>query len=361
MGTLNDLSFTLNRNPSGDDYVLRGHSLDGSLIGHNVGDTNGAAPNGLPARDETPSGPFRIDAKLDRLAMRDGVAIAPFNLDLSGIGNKPSALTLSGGQGKATLSGTIENTSAGRKLTLEAGDGGQLIQGLFDFRSIKGGKLKLVANLPGRASDPDLGSAIPDYQGTLDIDNFQVLNQPFLTRLFSAGSLTGVGDLMGSDGISIENLDVPFSSKNNVIAIHDAAARGRAIGATADGYIDRPHNQVALKGSLVPAYGLNSMLGDIPLLGNVLVSKKGEGVFGVTYSATGNAEQPNISVNPLSVLTPGIFRRLFRVTCRVQVTRPRMRWPPRPAPQAQRQLGGPNQHVLFPAAGEFEHTLGIQR
>jgi len=43
----------------------------------------------------------------------------------------------------------------------------------------------------------------------------------------------------------------------------------------------------------------------------VLVSKKGEGVFGVTYSATGSAELPKIDVNPLSVLTPGILRRIF--------------------------------------------------
>jgi hypothetical protein len=194
---------------------------------------------------------------------------------------------------------------------LDAGDAGQLIQGLFNFQSIKGGKLHLVANLPGRASDPDVGAGAPDYQGTLDIDDFQVVNQPFLARLFSAGSLTGIGDLMGGDGISIENMNVPFTSKNNVISVRDARARGRAIGATADGYIDRPKSQVALKGSLVPAYGLNSVLGNIPLLGDVLVSKKGEGVFGVTYSATGNAEQPKIDVNPLSVLTPGILRRIF--------------------------------------------------
>ena len=311
MGSLNDLSFTLTRSAAGDDYVLRGHSLDGSMIGRNVGETNGAALGGQPARDDTPAGPFRIDAKLDRLAMRDGVAIAPFNLDLAGIGNRPSALSLSGGTGKTALSGEIETVTGGRKLTLEAGDAGQLIQGLFDFQSIKGGKLKLVANLPGRAGDPDPGATFPDYQGTLDIDDFKVVNQPLLARLFSAGSLTGMGDLMGGEGISIENLDVPFSSKNAVVSVHDARARGRAVGATADGYIDRPKNQVALKGSLVPAYGLNSVLGNIPLLGDVLVSKKGEGVFGVTYSATGNADQPKIDVNPLSVLTPGILRRIF--------------------------------------------------
>ena len=61
----------------------------------------------------------------------------------------------------------------------------------------------------------------------------------------------------------------------------------------------------------MPAFGLNSVLGNIPLLGDVLVSKKGEGIFGVTYSATGNADQPAISTNPLSMLTPGILRRIF--------------------------------------------------
>jgi hypothetical protein len=80
---------------------------------------------------------------------------------------------------------------------------------------------------------------------------------------------------------------------------------------TADGYLDRPRNQIALKGSLVPIFGVNSILGAIPVLGNLLVSKKGEGVFGMTYSAQGNADEPKISVNPLSMLTPGIFRRIF--------------------------------------------------
>ncbi len=311
MGALNDLSFALTRTAAGDDYVLRGHSLDGSMIGRTAGKTDSAAGNGAAAHDETPAGPFHISARLDRLAMRDGVTIAPFNLELSGIGNRPSALSLSGSLGKAPIGGNIEMTAAGRKFTIEAEDAGQLIKGLFAFPSIRGGKLKLVADLPGRAGDPEAGGTTPDYQGTLNIDDFQVVNQPLLTRLFSAGSLTGLTDLMGGEGISVDDLSVPFSSKNNVIGVHDAHARGPAIGVTADGYIDRPKDQVALKGSLVPAYGLNSVLGNIPLLGDVLVSKKGEGVFGVTYSVTGNADQPKIDVNPLSVLTPGILRRIF--------------------------------------------------
>ena len=104
---------------------------------------------------------------------------------------------------------------------------------------------------------------------------------------------------------------MPFSSKNNVISVKGSRVVGQGIGASADGYIDRPHNQLALKGTLVPAYGLNSVLSNIPLLGDLLASKKGEGIFGVTYSMTGNADQPNISTNPLSMLTPGILRRIF--------------------------------------------------
>ena len=79
----------------------------------------------------------------------------------------------------------------------------------------------------------------------------------------------------------MDSLDVPFSSKNIVISVKDEHLFGRAVGATADGYIDRPHNQVALKGALVPAYGINSLVSNIPLLGDMLASKKGEGIIGV--------------------------------------------------------------------------------
>jgi hypothetical protein len=312
MGPENDLSFTLTHTAAGNDYVLRGHSLDGSLIGREVGVSEPIVRGNVS--DDTPVGPFHVDARLDRLAMRDGVAIAPFNLDLAGIGEKPSALTLSGGLGKAgAISGSLATTASGRVVTIQASDAGQLIQGLFAFESIKDGNLKLTATLPGRATDPDPApGSTPDYQGTLEIDNFQVMNQPLLARLFSAGSFTGLSDLMGGGGISLEKMTVPFSAKNAVISVRGAIARGRAVGASADGYIDRPHNQVALKGSLVPAYGLNSLLGNIPVLGNVLTSKKGEGIFAATYSATGVADEPRIDVNPLSVVLPGVLRQIFQ-------------------------------------------------
>ena len=97
-----------------------------------------------------------------------------------------------------------------------------------------------------------------------------------------------------------------------MITIQNARAVGPAVGATAEGYIDRPKSLLSLKGSISPALlGINTVLGNIPLLGDILTSKKGEGILGVTYTASGSAEEPKISVNPLAMLTPGILRRIF--------------------------------------------------
>jgi hypothetical protein len=239
------------------------------------------------------------------------VAVAPFLLETSGVGDRLSSLTLSGSLSKtATLTGDMATDTA-RHLTISTNDAGLLIKGLFGSTSIRGGKLDLVATLPGRGSDPPKDAKVSEFQGKITARDFKVLNQPLLTRLFTAGSLGGMINLMQGQGIAVDELEAPFSSRNGVISVHDAKATGPSVGVTADGYIDRPKNDLALKGTLVPMFGLNNVLGYVPVLGDVLISKQGEGVFGMTYSAHGNADQPEISVNPLAMLTPGIFRRIF--------------------------------------------------
>ena len=166
--------------------------------------------------------------------------------------------------------------------------------------------------MPAVGSGAKNDAGPPDYTGTLVVSDFTVVDQPFLMRLFSAGSFGGLADLLRGQGIVIEKLEVPFSMRDHALTIREARASGPSVGITADGYFDLRNNQVALQGAFVPLYGINSVLGAIPVLGNVFVSKKGEGLFGVTYSVTGNGDQPNVSVNPLSVLAPGILRRVFQ-------------------------------------------------
>jgi hypothetical protein len=56
---------------------------------------------------------------------------------------------------------------------------------------------------------------------------------------------------------------------------------------------------------------LNNVLSAIPVFGNLVTSRKGEGILGLTYQMKGNIAEPSILVNPLSMFTPGILRRIF--------------------------------------------------
>ncbi len=313
-GTINDFSFLMTESIVGGlDIQVRGNSVDGTHIGRRgTADVTATASPSDGKPEEESNAPFHFSAQVDHLVMRNNVTIGAFALDASGIGDRPKTLSMTGMLGKnAPLSANLTAGEGGRRITMDAGDAGTLLNGLFGFTSLKGGKLNVVATLPGRGDTPHPGGSGPEFQGTATITDFRIVDQPFLARLFSAGSLTGIAGLLGGRGIEFDKLSIPFASRNGIVTIREARASGGSLGMTADGYFDRPKGQIALRGSLVPIFGLNSILGAIPLLGDLLVSKKGEGIFGMTYTARGNAEEPDISVNPLSMLTPGIFRRIF--------------------------------------------------
>ncbi|MBU6298169.1 MAG: AsmA-like C-terminal domain-containing protein [Alphaproteobacteria bacterium] len=303
IGPQDDFSLNVTRGSSGVDVTIHGRSLDGSRL----------AKHGTSGNNEKFEGPFHLNAKLTRLVLRDGVVISPFALDVSGIADRPASLSLSGALSKtAIVTASITAMDTSRHLTFATNDMALLSRGLFGFNSLRGGKFDLDATLPGKVTDTGpKADNIPDFDGKMTLKDFRVIDQPFLARLFSAGSLGGLINLMQGQGIAVDTLDVPFSSRNGVISILDAHATGPAIGVSGDGYIDRPKNDIALKGTLVPMYTINSVLGNIPLLGDVFTSKQGEGIFGMTYGVSGNADEPSVSVNPLSALAPGILRRIF--------------------------------------------------
>lgn len=309
-GPANDFAVELTDTPATGFVVsVSGHSADGTGLGRrnpNSSANNNAQPNKAP-----PTEPFHISARLDHVLLREGVSIAPFAFDTSGVGDKPQSFSMSGVMAKgATLSANLTNDGGTRQIKFNSTDAGQLIKGLFGFTSIRGGTLDVNAAL-SPSEKRDSGKGPVDFSGSIVIHDFKVTNQPFLARLFSAASFGGFADLLRGDGIGVDKMEVPFMMHGGVLDIHDARAAGPSLSITADGYLDRRSNQIALEGAFAPLSGINSILGAIPVVGDVLISKKGEGFIGMSYAVNGNADEPNISVNPLSVLAPGIFRRLF--------------------------------------------------
>jgi hypothetical protein len=103
-----------------------------------------------------------------------------------------------------------------------------------------------------------------------------------------------------------------FTMRNDVLETRNVQAHGPALGLTAQGWINLANKTVGLRGTLVPAYAVNSILNNIPLIGTLL-GGPGSGIFAATYRMTGSLEDPDIVVNPLATLTPGFLRGLFRV------------------------------------------------
>jgi hypothetical protein len=307
-GADNDFALTLRKQTNGgEEIAVSGHSLDASgLLKQKPGASavrGGAAQSGEP---------FHLTANLDRLVFRRGVAFAPFSADVTGIGRHP--VTLSAKAGLTTTSSlTVRMAPSGgqRHLTATADDAGAVVGALLDTTSVKGGTLSLDATLPPVGPENQKNPGNADTTGELIIRNCSVLNQPFFARVVSSGSPGGMADLVRGQGIVLDTVHIPFQVSGDVVSIHDARATGPSLGLTADGYIDRATNQVALSGAVAPMYGLNGLLGAIPILGNVFVSKKGEGLFGITYTLHGDLDHPQVSTNPLSVLAPGILRRIF--------------------------------------------------
>jgi hypothetical protein len=66
-----------------------------------------------------------------------------------------------------------------------------------------------------------------------------------------------------------------------------------------------------MTGTFMPAYGVNRLFGELPLIGALLGNGRDRGLIGITFRMTGKTESPLLAVNPLSVIAPGVFRSIF--------------------------------------------------
>jgi hypothetical protein len=65
-----------------------------------------------------------------------------------------------------------------------------------------------------------------------------------------------------------------------------------------------------IEGTAIPLSDINKILGKIPLIGDLLLGGN-SGLIAATYGIHGKTEQPEVIVNPLSVLAPGIVRKIL--------------------------------------------------
>jgi len=116
--------------------------------------------------------------------------------------------------------------------------------------------------------------------------------------------------MLSGNGLPFGTLRADFTLSGSRVTIKNLLAFGEALGITASGWVDTERDRLELAGTVAPAYALNSLLGNIPLLGQ-LFGGGSQGLFAANYRLSGSSDNPDVAVNPLSALAPGILRQLF--------------------------------------------------
>jgi len=170
------------------------------------------------------------------------------------------------------------------------------------FEGIKDGKL--------------LFNSVIDETGSvskLTIENFKVLKAPAFATLLTLADLRGFADLLSGEGMSFDYLEINFKDDQDLTTVEEILALGKSVSLQMDGYVEKKTGLISLRGTLVPAKMLNSLISKIPIVGNILVGNKvGEGVFGVSFKIKGLPGDIKTSINPVQTLTPRFITRVLK-------------------------------------------------
>ena len=190
---------------------------------------------------------------------------------------------------------------SGHSLQFRSDDAGQALAAFGWTDKLEGGELEVEGSRLV-AADP--------LRGGFKLSNYKLSRAPALARLLQVASLMGIVDAL-QRGLDFVSFDGSFSYRDGILQIDKARTYGPSIGITVEGMMDLDDYEVDLTGTVVPAYTVNRVLGQIPILGPILTGGKNEGLFAATYGVSGRLDDPTIAVNPLSALAPGFLRKLF--------------------------------------------------
>lgn len=305
-----DLSISAARSETGVlDLLLTGPYLNAGPVIQSALEGGGETDGGEPY--DWGEG-ISIRARVDGLALREGATYRDGSLDfMRGLQRLDAleftALTAEGAPLSVLLKDTGAEEGAQQAVEARTDDIGTLFRGVFGLASVRGGRGSMEILV-----DPDGKEGGKDFSGVVEARDFRILKAPMLARIFSAGSLTGLADLLSGDGIEISEARANFDYAKGAVRIKGARASGPSVGITAEGAIASGETgAVSLNGAVAPLYQVNSILGKAPIIGDLFVGREGEGIVALAYQVAGPVSAPVVTVNPLSALTPGIFRRMF--------------------------------------------------
>ncbi|MSP06098.1 MAG: hypothetical protein EXR13_00815 [Candidatus Fonsibacter sp.] len=150
-------------------------------------------------------------------------------------------------------------------------------------------------------------------KGKIIITDFKIKEIPLLAQILSLASITGILDTLKGEGIRFDNAVIVYENDEKFFTFKDFYGTGPAIGFIVEGKINNIDNFVSIDGNLIPAYEVNRLLSNIPILGQILTGKSGDGVFGVNFKIKGKDNNFETTINPIRTLTPRFIQRFVDI------------------------------------------------
>jgi hypothetical protein len=199
----------------------------------------------------------------------------------------------------------LDPVDTGGAFVLSTDDFGALLRVADVSSDVVGGRL----TISGRSVREGNGRR---FSGHAEGNDYRFTGAPFMVRLLSVASLSSIETMLNGDGIPFNALKAELSLHDGKLSLSHARAFGSALAVNVErGDFDFTAGHVDLDGTLVPAYMLNGALGNVPILGDLLLGGEGQGLFAVNFRLSGQIDHPAIAVNPLSTFAPGFLRRMF--------------------------------------------------
>lgn len=275
--------------------------------------------------DEADTGsevPLIINARIDEVLIGKLQPMQDVKLLFEDDGAGRLSLAANGAIGSEPIDVLYSTIDGVPHFELSTQNAGNVLRGFEGFDSIDEGRLVVSGDLQVR-------DGREGWNVSLSVIEFDLVDAPVMAQLLSAVSLTGLPAVVQGRGVHFNRMDVTMHVSDEMLVLDRLLAQGPSLGISASGEIDRLNDRSELSGMVVPAYVLNEILGSIPILGTLLTGGEDEGFLASEFSVTGSIRKPQVTVNPLTALTPGIFRNLFRL----EDARPKDSEPDEPPPQ----------------------------
>lgn len=247
-----------------------------------------------------------LDVKLGVVVGNNGETVREAALTLSRRNGDIRAFSLAALVGRdGGVTGDLRAQGNGRpQLRVATSDAGALLRFIDLYPKIYGGDLWIDVDAPSGDGRPQ--------NGVVNMRDFVIRGEAGLDRLIAAAPQTmRDGRPQPGSAISFRKLQVGFQRTAQQLTLRDGAIWGPTIGSTFDGTLDLANDRVSVRGTYVPAYGLNNLFSRLPVLGFFLGGGPNEGLVGVTYEIVGPVSGPTLRVNPISAVAPGFLRKIF--------------------------------------------------